>query len=78
MDVAARLVITWIATWVTLVALYLFPVVLPARWQYYIYSPASAALWMLSMIGGPVVACAVNWRWIRHGVWRAGAGGRGT
>ncbi|GAA1229934.1 hypothetical protein GCM10009665_20470 [Kitasatospora nipponensis] len=77
MDVAARVVITWIATWVALVALLLCPLLLPDQWQYYVYSPASVGLWMLSMLGGPVVACAVNWRWIRQGVWRAGAGGSG-
>ncbi|MEU6239254.1 hypothetical protein [Kitasatospora sp. NPDC047058] len=70
--------ITWIATWVALVVLYLSPVVLPDQWQYYVYSPASAGLWMLSMVGGPPLVCVLNRRWIRHGVWTAGAGGSRT
>lgn len=78
MDVVARVVITWIATWLTLLALFFLPLALPNRWQYYIYSPASVGLWMLSKLGGPVVACAVNRRWIRCGVRKTGAGGSGT
>ncbi|MFG2604840.1 hypothetical protein ACGFT2_15035 [Streptomyces sp. NPDC048514] len=67
MCIAARLVLTWIATWAALVVLVLLPLLLPAGWQYYVYSPASVGLWMLSMLGGPFVACFFNWRWIRHG-----------
>ncbi|MFI2641869.1 hypothetical protein [Streptomyces sp. NPDC018610] len=74
----ARLVLTWIATWVTLVVLVLLPALLPDRWQYYVYSPASVGLWMLSMLGAPVVACVVRWPWIRHGARKAGPGGSRT
>ncbi|MFE5585093.1 hypothetical protein [Kitasatospora sp. NPDC056531] len=75
MDVAARMVVTWLATWAALLALLLAPTMLPDRWQYYIYSPASVGLWMLSMLVGPVLACATKWQWIRHGARRAGGGG---
>ncbi|GAA3014560.1 hypothetical protein [Kitasatospora sp. NPDC006786] len=78
MDVAARAVITVLTTWATLVALLLLPTLLPNRWQYYIYSPASVALWMLSMLVGPALACAGNRQWIRNGVRRAAAGGSRT
>ncbi|MFF2078818.1 hypothetical protein ACFVXG_29210 [Kitasatospora sp. NPDC058162] len=70
MDVVARAVITWMATWGALTTLFLLPVLLPDGWQYYIYSPASVGLWMLSMLVGPFVAGGVSRRWIRTGVWR--------
>ncbi|MBD0696058.1 hypothetical protein [Streptomyces sp. CBMA123] len=72
MDVVARVVITWMATWAALIVLLLSPMVLPERWLYYVYSPASVGLWMLSMLVGPFVTCALNRRWIRTGVWRGG------
>ncbi|MFG2843652.1 hypothetical protein ACGF12_10830 [Kitasatospora sp. NPDC048296] len=74
MGLVARAVITWMATWAALVVLFLLPTTLPDRWQYYIYSPASIGLWWLSVLAGPVVACAANRRWIRTGVRKAGAG----
>ncbi|MFF2548407.1 hypothetical protein ACFVUY_38435 [Kitasatospora sp. NPDC058063] len=70
--------ITVLTTWVTLIALLLLPALLPNRWQYYIYSPASVALWMLSMLVGPALACAGNRHWIRNGVRRAAAGASRT
>jgi hypothetical protein len=73
-DVAARAVITWMATWAGLMVLYVAPLLLPDQWDYYIYSPASVALWMLSMLGLPPVACACNFRWIRYGSWKGGPG----
>ncbi|MFD7453139.1 hypothetical protein [Kitasatospora sp. NPDC059827] len=75
MDVVARAVIVWMATWGALVTLLLLPLLLPDRWHYYIYSPASEGLWMLSVLVGPFAAGGVGRRWIRTGVWRGGAGG---
>ncbi len=77
--VAVRLVITWIATWVALIALLFAPtLVLPDQWGYYVYSPASVGLWMLSMLIGPLVAAAAGWPWIRHGVRKSRASTIGT
>ncbi|MFF3002187.1 hypothetical protein ACFVTF_05175 [Kitasatospora sp. NPDC057940] len=77
-DIAARMVTTWIATWTALVALFFAPLLLPHRWWYYIYSPASMGLWMLAMLVGPFVACTVSWEWIRHGTRKAPADRSGT
>ncbi|MFF2147086.1 hypothetical protein [Kitasatospora sp. NPDC058190] len=74
MGAVVRAVSTWMAAWAALIALFLLPLVLPDRWQYYIYSPASVALWMLSMLVGPVVTCVVARRWIRIGVRKTGGG----
>ncbi|WP_239015315.1 hypothetical protein [Streptomyces sp. CdTB01] len=67
---AVRMVAAVLATWVTLIVLLLAPSLLPDRWQYYIYSPASVGLWMLTMLVAPFVVCAAAWRWIRTGTRR--------
>ncbi|MFJ4189022.1 hypothetical protein [Kitasatospora sp. NPDC089509] len=75
MDVVARVVITWMATWaVLLVAPFLLALVLPGWWQDHDRSRALWLLWLLAAFVGPVVTCVLNRRWIRTGVWRAGAG----
>ncbi|MGW2237267.1 hypothetical protein [Streptomyces sp. NPDC001759] len=56
-----------LATWVALTVLLLAPSPLPERWRYYIYSPASVGLWMLTMLVAPFVVCTVAWPWIRTG-----------
>jgi hypothetical protein len=63
---AKRAGIVIVATWVGLILVYLAPSALPETWQYSIYSPGSAALWMLAMVVGPAVACSVKRDWIRH------------
>ncbi|MBV6698455.1 hypothetical protein [Kitasatospora aureofaciens] len=60
----ARVVIVVFGTWLALIALLFLPALLPARWQYYIYSPASVGLWMLSMLVAPIPACLVLRKWI--------------
>jgi hypothetical protein len=52
--------------------LLLAPSLLPERWRYYIYSPASVGLWMLTMLVAPFVVCTVAWPWIRSGAGRPG------
>ncbi|WEH41716.1 hypothetical protein [Streptomyces sp. AM 2-1-1] len=64
---AVRLVAAVGITWGALVVLLLAPSALPASWQYYVYSPASVGLWILTMLVAPVVACFVTWPWIRSG-----------
>ncbi|WP_327269461.1 hypothetical protein OG233_20495 [Streptomyces sp. NBC_01218] len=64
---AVRLVAAVVITWGALVVLLLAPSALPASWQYYVYSPASVGLWILTMLVAPVVACFVTWPWIRSG-----------
>ncbi|MFE5208906.1 hypothetical protein [Streptomyces sp. NPDC056600] len=60
---AAVVLLTWVVLFLLLVA----PSLLPPRWQYYVYSPASVGLWMLSLLVAPFVTCAFAWRWIRSG-----------
>ncbi|MCL6671446.1 hypothetical protein ACIRP3_29180 [Streptomyces sp. NPDC101209] len=71
---AVRMAGAVLATWVTLIVLLLAPSLLPERWQYYIYSPASVGLWMLAMLVAPFVVCAAAWRWIRTGAGRSKEG----
>ncbi|MGW6056696.1 hypothetical protein [Streptomyces sp. NPDC055189] len=61
-----------LAGWGGLLVLLVAPSLLPVAWHYYIYSPASVGLWLLSMFLSPFVACAMKWDWIRKG------GGRRT
>ncbi|MFJ1969259.1 hypothetical protein ACIO93_11380 [Streptomyces sp. NPDC087903] len=61
------MVVSVLATWAALIVLLLAPAALPEPWQYYIYSPASVGLWMLTMLLAPVVVCAVKWPWIKSG-----------
>ncbi|MFE6365926.1 hypothetical protein ACFVP3_38935 [Streptomyces sp. NPDC057806] len=70
MVVARIAAVTW-AVWGVLVVLLLAPSLLPVAWHYYMYSPASVGLWMLSMLISPFVVCVVKWEWIKEG------GGRG-
>jgi hypothetical protein len=65
--VAVRMVASVLVTWAALIVLLLAPSALPKQWQYYIYSPASVGLWMLTMLVAPVVVCTVKWRWINSG-----------
>lgn len=62
-----RLMAAVLGTWAALVVLFVAPSVLPEQWRYYIYSPASAGLWMLTMLVAPFVVCAFTWRWIMTG-----------
>ncbi|MEV5533085.1 hypothetical protein [Streptomyces prunicolor] len=62
--VAVRMVASVLATWGVLIVLLLAPAALPEPWQYYIYSPASVGLWMLTVLVAPVVVCTVKWPWI--------------
>ncbi|MEU8541584.1 hypothetical protein AB0C52_16630 [Streptomyces sp. NPDC048717] len=62
-----------LSTWGILIVLLLAPAPLPEPWPYYIYSPASVGLWMLSMLVGPFVVCGVTWHWIRTGERRPSA-----
>ncbi|MFI1095055.1 hypothetical protein [Streptomyces sp. NPDC020917] len=55
------------ATWAGLVVLYGAPSALPESWQYWVYSPASALLWLVAMVLGPGVACAIMRAWIERG-----------
>lgn len=69
---AVRMAAAVLATWATLIVLLLAPSLLPERWQYYVYSPASVGLWMLTMLVAPFVVCTVAWPWIRSGAGRPG------
>ncbi|CAM5649131.1 hypothetical protein GCM10010329_09970 [Streptomyces spiroverticillatus] len=64
---AARVAGLTLGVWGVLLVLLLVPLVLPTAWHYYIYSPASVGLWMISMVVTPAVACAYKWEWIRAG-----------
>lgn len=65
--VAVRMAASVLVTWTMLIVLLLAPSALPEEWQYYIYSPASVGLWMLTMLVVPVVVCTVKWPWIKSG-----------
>ncbi|MEU0599846.1 hypothetical protein ABZ484_16595 [Streptomyces sp. NPDC006393] len=67
LTVAARAAGVVFATWAALVAALLLPALLPADWQYYVYSPASVGLWMLSVLVVPVFTCVAARRWIVTG-----------
>lgn len=67
MMVAGRMAVAVLVTWAALVLLLLAPSLLPERWHYYVYSPASVGVWMLAVLVAPVVVCAVFRRWIRTG-----------
>ncbi|MEU6340192.1 hypothetical protein ABZ883_04485 [Streptomyces sp. NPDC046977] len=62
-----RMATATLATWAVLIVLLLAPAPLPEHWRYYIYSPASVGLWMLTMVVAPFVICTVTWQWIRTG-----------
>ncbi|MFF2026189.1 hypothetical protein ACFVW2_30890 [Streptomyces sp. NPDC058171] len=63
---ALRLVTTVLITWVVLIVLLVAPsALLPQRWHYYIYSPASVGLWLLTALVAPFVVCVAYWPWIR-------------
>lgn len=64
---AVRMAVSLLVTWAVLVVLFLAPSPLPEQWRYYIYSPASVGLWMLTMLVAPIVVCTVKWRWIKSG-----------
>ncbi|MFJ1926939.1 hypothetical protein G3I76_42105 [Streptomyces sp. SID11233] len=57
--------LTVLGTWVILLLAVALPGLLPARWQYYIYSPASVGLWMIAMIVAPILVCWKLRHWIR-------------
>ncbi|MGW2787286.1 hypothetical protein ACWC3X_39765 [Streptomyces populi] len=63
--IASKVVLTVIGTWLALVLVIALPALLPERWAYYMISPASVGLWMLSMLVGPVVVCWKLRSWIR-------------
>lgn len=67
MATAGRMAAAVLGTWTALVLLLLAPSLLPERWHYYVYSPASVGLWMVAVLVAPVVVCAVARRWIRTG-----------
>lgn len=62
-----RMAAAVLATWAVLIVLLLAPAPLPEQWRYYIYSPASVGVWMLTMVVAPFVICTLKWRWIRTG-----------
>ncbi|CAM5713722.1 hypothetical protein SALBM135S_02935 [Streptomyces alboniger] len=65
---AARMAAAVLSTWAMLILLRtLAPSPLPEHWRYYIYSPASMGLWLLTMLVAPVVVCIVKWPWIKSG-----------
>ena len=53
-----------LGTVAALVVLWLCPMLLPERWQYYFYSPASSLLLFLALLVSPFVTCHVLRRWI--------------
>jgi hypothetical protein len=61
---AARVIAVVVSTWFALCTLVLLPALLPDRFQYYIYSPASVGLWMVSLLMVPLLACIVLRKWI--------------
>ncbi|MEV0528698.1 hypothetical protein AB0I66_35295 [Streptomyces sp. NPDC050439] len=65
--VGARIAAVTLAVWGGLIVLLLAPSLLPVAWHYYIYSPASVGLWMLSMLISPFMACTIRWQWIKKG-----------
>ncbi|MFI6645294.1 hypothetical protein [Streptomyces sp. NPDC050504] len=65
--VIARMAAVTLAVWAALVMLALAPSLLPAAWQYYVYSPASTGLWLLAMFFSPFVVCFIKWEWIKEG-----------
>ncbi|MGX2994556.1 hypothetical protein JNUCC64_09695 [Streptomyces sp. JNUCC 64] len=72
--VVARLAGAVLGTWTVLLLAVLAPsALLPTDWHYYVYSPASVGLWVLTMLIGPPVVCFAVWPWIRNG----GGEGRG-
>jgi hypothetical protein len=67
--VLLRFVGVVVVTWVLLLVLPLPMLLLSAHWQYYLISPASVALWLLSFLVAPIVTCVVTSRWILDGAW---------
>ncbi|WP_441251425.1 hypothetical protein [Kitasatospora sp. McL0602] len=66
--VAARAALVVLGSWAVLVVLLVLPgVVFPTGWQWYIYSPASVGLWMLSLPVVPLFACKAASGWINPG-----------
>ncbi|KAB1989908.1 hypothetical protein [Streptomyces triticiradicis] len=63
--IVSKAVLTVMGTWLVLVLVIALPALLPERWEYYMISPASVVLWMLSMLVGPVVVCWKLRSWIR-------------
>lgn len=63
--IASKAVLTVIGTWLALFLAISLPALLPERWEYYLISPASVCLWMLSMLVGPVAVCWKLRCWIR-------------
>ena len=63
--IASKAVLTVIGTWVALMLAIALPALLPDRWEYYMISPASVGLWMISMLVGPVAVCWKLRSWIR-------------
>ncbi|MEU8795294.1 hypothetical protein [Streptomyces sp. NPDC048643] len=61
----SKAVLTVIGTWVALMLAIALPALLPDRWEYYMISPASVVLWMISMLVGPVAVCWKLHSWIR-------------
>ncbi|MFI0962107.1 hypothetical protein ACH4S8_11990 [Streptomyces sp. NPDC021080] len=61
----SKAVLTVTGTWLVLFLAIALPALLPERWGYYLISPASVCLWMLSMVVGPVVVCWKLRSWIR-------------
>ena len=66
--IMSKVVLTVVGTWLLLFAMIAFPTLLPARWEYYLISPASVGLWLIAMLVSPFFVC---W-WLRR--WIAGRG----
>ncbi|MDX2524555.1 hypothetical protein ACSCB1_03405 [Streptomyces europaeiscabiei] len=62
--VTSKVVLAVLGTWLLLCAVIAFPALLPARWEYYLISPASVGLWLITMLVSPFVVCWRLRRWI--------------
>ncbi|MEU5774559.1 hypothetical protein ABZ819_14885 [Streptomyces venezuelae] len=63
--IVSKVILTTLATWLVLTLLIALPALLPPRWEYYLISPASVALYLLAMLTAPPIACWKFRTWIR-------------
>ncbi|WAL96757.1 hypothetical protein [Streptomyces sp. Je 1-369] len=63
--IISKAILTTLATWLTLTLLIALPALLPPRWEYYLISPASVALYLLAMLTAPPLVCWRFRNWIR-------------
>ncbi|MEV7866098.1 hypothetical protein AB0P17_08335 [Streptomyces sp. NPDC088124] len=62
--IVSKAVLVVVGTWLLLCAVIAFPPLLPARWEYYLISPASVGLWLIAMLVTPFAVCWRLRRWI--------------